>query len=41
MPSALSKETILEVEKVMSGGMRALGIHLGAGKGDIKVTKKA
>ncbi|BDA78353.1 glycolate oxidase [Leptospira kobayashii] len=40
MPSALSKETILEVEKVMSGGMRALGIHLGAGKGDIKVTKK-
>jgi len=39
MPSALSKETLKEVEDVMSRGMRALGIHLGAGKGDIKVTK--
>ncbi len=40
MPSALSPQVLEEVEKVMSGGMRALGIHLGAGKGDIKVTPK-
>lgn len=39
MPSAMSKEVLGEVERVMAGGMRALGIHLGAGKGDIKVTK--
>lgn len=39
MPSAMSKEVLNEVERVMAGGMRALGIHLGAGKGDIKVTK--
>lgn len=39
MPSAMSKEVLEEVERVMAGGMRALGIHLGAGKGDIKVTK--
>lgn len=39
MPSAMSKEILNEVERVMAGGMRALGIHLGAGKGDIKVTK--
>ncbi|TGL37735.1 alpha-hydroxy-acid oxidizing protein [Leptospira perdikensis] len=39
MPSAMSKEVLDEVERVMAGGMRALGIHLGAGKGDIKVTK--
>lgn len=40
MPSAMSKEVLEEVERVMAGGMRALGIHLGAGKGDIKVTKE-
>ncbi|TGM58132.1 alpha-hydroxy-acid oxidizing protein [Leptospira vanthielii] len=40
MPSAMSKEVLDEVERVMAGGMRALGIHLGAGKGDIKVTKE-
>jgi biotin carboxylase len=40
MPSALSPKVLKEVEEVMSGGMRALGIHLGAGKGDIKVTKE-
>ncbi|MCW7457771.1 alpha-hydroxy-acid oxidizing protein [Leptospira bandrabouensis] len=39
MPSAMPKEILDEVERVMAGGMRALGIHLGAGKGDIKVTK--
>jgi biotin carboxylase len=39
MPSALSPAILKEVEDVMSRGMRALGIHLGAGKGDIKVTK--
>ncbi|TGL03382.1 ATP-grasp domain-containing protein [Leptospira bouyouniensis] len=39
MPSALPKDVLDEVERVMAGGMRALGIHLGAGKGDIKVTK--
>ncbi|MCG6141223.1 alpha-hydroxy-acid oxidizing protein [Leptospira mtsangambouensis] len=40
MPSEMSKEVLDEVERVMAGGMRALGIHLGAGKGDIKVTKE-
>lgn len=40
MPSAMPKEILDEVERVMAGGMRALGIHLGAGKGDIKVTKE-
>ena len=40
MPSGLPRDTILEVEKVMKNGMKALGIHLGAGKGDIKVTPK-
>lgn len=40
MPSAMPKEILEEVERVMAGGMRALGIHLGAGKGDIKVTKE-
>ncbi|PKA26679.1 dehydrogenase [Leptospira sp. mixed culture ATI2-C-A1] len=40
MPSAMPKEVLDEVERVMAGGMRALGIHLGAGKGDIKVTKE-
>lgn len=39
MPSRLPNSVLKEVEQVMSGGMRALGITLGAGKGDIKVTK--
>ncbi|GBF49576.1 dehydrogenase [Leptospira ryugenii] len=39
MPSALPKEILAEVERVMVAGMKALGINLGAGKGDIKVTK--
>lgn len=39
MPSRMPKSVLAEVEQVMAGGMRALGIHLGAGKGDIKVTK--
>ncbi len=39
MPSNLSPDTLAEVESVMKKGMQALGIHLGAGKGDIKVTK--
>jgi len=39
MPSRLPEKVLMEVEDVMARGMRALGIHLGAGKGDIKVTK--
>lgn len=39
MPSQLSKKIIDEVEHVMKQGMKALGIHLGVGKGDIKVTE--
>jgi len=39
MPSALPQQILDEVEDVMTRGMKALGIHLGAGKGDIKVTK--
>lgn len=38
MPSALPKETLQEVEKVMKQGMQALGLTHGAGKGDIKIT---
>lgn len=38
MPSSLSTEILKEVEDVMFSGMKALGIHLGAGKGDIKIT---
>ncbi|WCL48285.1 alpha-hydroxy-acid oxidizing protein [Leptospira sp. GIMC2001] len=38
MPSNLSKQTLDEVERVMIAGMKALGINLGAGKGDIKIT---
>lgn len=38
MPSALSKDILDEVERVMFMGMKALGITLGAGKGDIKIT---
>jgi isopentenyl diphosphate isomerase/L-lactate dehydrogenase-like FMN-dependent dehydrogenase/biotin carboxylase len=39
MPSSLPGEILEEAEAVMKGGMRALGIHTGAGKGDLKVTK--
>lgn len=39
MPSSLPKSVLDEVECVMRNGMKALGITLGAGKGDIKVTK--
>ncbi len=38
MPSKFSKEILDEIEDVMTRGMRALGINLGAGKGDIKIT---
>lgn len=38
MPSHLSKEVLQEAERVMIAGMKALGINMGAGKGDIKVT---
>ncbi|PJZ30091.1 alpha-hydroxy-acid oxidizing protein [Leptospira kmetyi] len=38
MPSALSPSVLKEVEDVMFRSMKALGINLGAGKGDIKVT---
>ena len=39
MPSQFSKEIIDEVERIMVLGIKALGITLGAAKGDIKVTK--
>jgi isopentenyl diphosphate isomerase/L-lactate dehydrogenase-like FMN-dependent dehydrogenase/biotin carboxylase len=38
MPSKFSKDILDEIEDVMKRGMRALGISLGAGKGDIKIT---
>lgn len=38
MPSALDENTLKEAQDVMKLGMRALGIHTGAGKGDLKVT---
>ena len=38
MPSSMQREILQEVERVMIQGMKALGIHTGAGKGDIKVT---
>jgi biotin carboxylase len=40
MPSNLDKEILEEVRSVMFAGMKALGISLGAGKGDIKITKE-
>ncbi|MDH5654444.1 MAG: alpha-hydroxy-acid oxidizing protein [Spirochaetia bacterium] len=39
MPSALDSEILKEAEEVMKAGMKALGIHTGAGKGDLKITK--
>ncbi|MBR32595.1 MAG: dehydrogenase [Spirochaetaceae bacterium] len=38
MPSAMNSDILAEVKHVMIAGMKALGIHTGAGKGDIKVT---
>ncbi|EKP14965.1 alpha-hydroxy-acid oxidizing protein [Leptospira borgpetersenii] len=38
MPSALNSSVLKEVEDVMFRSMKALGITIGAGKGDIKVT---
>ncbi len=38
MPSSLPLETQQEIERIMIMGMKALGITIGAGKGDIKVT---
>ena len=38
MPSALPADILDEAEHIMRAGMRALGIHTGAGKGDLKVT---
>lgn len=38
MPSALPAEILAEAECVMAAAMKALGIHTGAGKGDLKVT---
>ena len=40
MPSALSAETINEACDVMRQGIKALGINIGAAKGDIKITPK-
>lgn len=39
MPSSLNPEILGEAARVMEMGMRALGIHTGAGKGDLKVTR--
>lgn len=39
MPSALSQEMINDAINVMKQGIHALGITIGAAKGDIKVTK--
>lgn len=40
MPSSLSADILDEASEVMRAGMRALGIHTGAGKGDLKVTPR-
>lgn len=40
MPSSLPKEVLDEACEVMKLGIKALGINIGAAKGDIKVTKK-
>lgn len=39
MPSVLPKEHINDAVNVMKNGIRALGLKIGAAKGDIKVTK--
>ena len=38
MPSSMPESVLLEVETIMKMGMKALGLTIGAGKGDIKVT---
>lgn len=38
MPSSMPERILSEVADIMKAGMQALGIHTGAGKGDIKVT---
>lgn len=38
MPSAQPSEVLAEAAAVMRAAMRALGIHTGAGKGDLKIT---
>ena len=38
MPSRMPRDIQEDATKVMIDGMRALGIHTGAGKGDLKVT---
>jgi isopentenyl diphosphate isomerase/L-lactate dehydrogenase-like FMN-dependent dehydrogenase/biotin carboxylase len=40
MPSALPKKTIKNATDVMIQGIKALGITIGAAKGDIKITEK-
>ncbi len=40
MPSSLPEEIQKEAAKIMIEGMKALGITIGAGKGDIKVSSK-
>ena len=39
MPSSYDKSTLTEIKNIMIDGMKALGITIGAGKGDIKLTK--
>jgi len=39
MPSALSDDVLRQAREVMKKGIRALGITIGAAKGDIKITK--
>lgn len=40
MPSAMPKEIIADACDVMKQGIRALGINIGAAKGDIKITPR-
>lgn len=40
MPSAMPASVLEEAASVMKAGMRALDLHTGAGKGDLKVTPK-
>jgi len=39
MPSSLNKKILNEAVEVMKQGIKALGINIGAAKGDIKITK--
>lgn len=40
MPSSFARDKLNEVENIFIQGIRALGLHTGAAKGDIKLTKK-